>query len=355
MGSMDHINRLVWPDAGRFLAVWAMIILHVTGADWHDLPTNTTDWAWLSAWNGLVRWCVPVFFMISGYLFLSGPASGKPFSKILSQNLLRLFTALTFWGAFYSLYFNPPVQPVTFSSFWVGLKSFVIAWYSGQLHYHLWFLYAIAGVYLIIPLLRTWVNNANTSIRYYLLGAAFYFSFIQHFVTWYSGVNSAFQVPELSVWLFYFLLGNELANINLNRKSIPIILLFLFLGLALVIFPTWFFNQPPHQWEEYFIGNKSIGVACSSIGVFLAIRYFINQIPQNGQLARFFIFMAPLSFGIYLVHEFFLQMLFHNYIRIKDLGNPMINAPLIGLLTLILSSFTVWILRKIPVFGKYCL
>ncbi len=352
---MDNLNRLVWPDTGRVFAVWAMIMLHVTGADWHDLPANTSDWAWLTVWTGLVRWCVPVFFMISGFLFLSGPASGKPFSKILTQNLLRLLTALTFWGAFYTLYFNPPSEPFSMAGLWAGIKSFGIDWYSGKLHYHLWFLYAIAGLYLIIPLLRPLVNEGNKSIRYYLLGAAFYFSFIQHFIYWGLGINSAFQVPELSVWLFYFLLGNELAQVNLTNRMIPVILLLLSVGFGLVIWPTWYYNQPPHQWEEYFIGNKSIGVALSSMGVFLTVRLFISQIPANGKLARFFLFIAPLSFGIYLVHEFFLQMLFHNYIRIKDLGNPLLNAPFIVLLTFVLSAFSVWVLRKIPVFKKYFL
>lgn len=37
-------------------------------------------------------------------------------------------------------------------------------------HYHLWFVYLIIGLYLIVPLLRLWVNDTNKKyVEYFII------------------------------------------------------------------------------------------------------------------------------------------------------------------------------------------
>ena len=354
MSSSTTMNsRELWPDAGRVFAIMAMVMLHVTGADWHDVPKSSDDWLGICIWNGLVRWCVPVFFMISGYLFLSGPAAEKPFTSILKVNLVRLVTALTFLGAFYYWYFKPPVLPLNTQIVADELEGFVRAWYFGNLHYHLWFLYAIAGLYLIIPLIRPLVKNSSDQTLRYLLLVGCFFTFVQGYVRWNSGLNPAFTIPELTPWLLYFLAGHFFGKMPLKASYMRWILPMLIGGIILIIVPTWRLNQSAGASEQYFISNGSPGVCLMSVSLFLSIRILFERVYTQSFLTKFLTFLTPLSFGIYLVHEFFLQMFFHNGIRIREIGHAAITAPLITAMVIFISAIAVFTIRQIPLFRKY--
>ena len=45
-------------------------------------------------------------------------------------------------------------------------------------HYHLWFVYLIIGLYLIVPLLRLWVNDTNKKYVEYFIILSIIFTYI---------------------------------------------------------------------------------------------------------------------------------------------------------------------------------
>ncbi|MFR0798864.1 MAG: acyltransferase family protein [Oscillospiraceae bacterium] len=112
------------------------------------------------------KWSVPIFVMISGALFLGRDTHSS--GTILQKNVLRigwrirfLVCAATHSSA--SLLRRSPLCRLSFTQFITG-------------HYHLWFLYMIVGLYLLIPLLRPIVQN-ETLTRYFLL-LALVFTFL---------------------------------------------------------------------------------------------------------------------------------------------------------------------------------
>ncbi|MFX4994063.1 acyltransferase family protein, partial [Acinetobacter baumannii] len=67
-----------------------MVILLHTAAE-YVLKSNNTDWLIANVVDSFTRVCVPLFFMISGYLFFSN-------KTVKIKNFIKILTALTFYS-----------------------------------------------------------------------------------------------------------------------------------------------------------------------------------------------------------------------------------------------------------------
>ena len=155
-GRAGKTERVLYLDCLRILSIAAMMLLHISAQNWSRLDLHDPAWMLFDILNGATRWCVPVFLMISGALFLNPlrPISTK---KLLLHNVLRVVAAFLFWACVYG-----------FWDFWNGkpAKEAFLSIFSG--HYHMWFLFLIVGLYFVLPLLRCVVGNAQV-LKYYLL------------------------------------------------------------------------------------------------------------------------------------------------------------------------------------------
>lgn len=64
-------NRTVYFDYLRVFAIFAVIILHISASNWHTTDVNGFEWQVFNFFDSITRWCVPIFIMISGSLFLN--------------------------------------------------------------------------------------------------------------------------------------------------------------------------------------------------------------------------------------------------------------------------------------------
>ena len=91
----DPNQRVFYLDLLRVFATFAVIFLHVCGSELLA-ASPSRNWYIEVAGSGLVRWCVPVFVMISGALFLV-PSRKVTYREILTIRLSRLLIAYVFW------------------------------------------------------------------------------------------------------------------------------------------------------------------------------------------------------------------------------------------------------------------
>ena len=63
-------QRIVYLDLLRLMATLAVIFLHGATSEFY-LPHSSMNWYIAATEDSIVRWCVPVFVMISGALFLN--------------------------------------------------------------------------------------------------------------------------------------------------------------------------------------------------------------------------------------------------------------------------------------------
>lgn len=154
-----QVEREIWLDWMRVAACLMVMVVHATepfylGGD-GSLILTRTDAFWASFFDSLVRACVPLFIIASSYLQFPLHYSSEEFFR---RRAVRILVPFVLWTVVYALVWGSPVQ-----NFKDLLLNFNYA--AG----HLWFVYMLVGVYLLMPLLSPWAERVGrTELRIYL-------------------------------------------------------------------------------------------------------------------------------------------------------------------------------------------
>lgn len=207
--------------------------------------------------------------------------------------------------------------------------------------YHLWFLYMIIGLYILTPLLRSWIKNAsNNNIKYFLL-LCFLFNtitYINHFLP--SKIHHL--LPSISAFVGYYVLGYYLSKVTIKRTSRYILYALSAISCFFIIFTNLITGEHPHSYDI----NSSPLVAIMSMGVFVGVMNIPTSFKCNSMLLAA---ISNLTLGIYLVHDMFIQYIRVPFIIDSAWGTTILNAAVI----FILSAIVAFLLQKIPIVGKY--
>jgi len=144
------MKRLLYLDCLRILAAFGVVLLHVACEGYSCYGVSTIEWHFLNMCNGLVRWSVPVFVMISGAIFLD-TERGVTLRDIYLKHGLKIVIIIGLWEIadfmlllVKSLYRNG----VTFDSVWVSFRALQ---YPPGIS---WFLFMLLGLYALVPVLK---------------------------------------------------------------------------------------------------------------------------------------------------------------------------------------------------------
>ena len=145
------MNREIWLDFLRVTACFLVMTVHATepfylGGD-GTLVLSASDAFWVSLFEGFARCCVPLFVIVSGYLQLPVRYETGEFFR---RRAVRILVPLIFWTLVYALVWGHPI-----ANFKGLLLNFNYA--AG----HLWFVYMLLGLYLIMPLLSPWAARVS--------------------------------------------------------------------------------------------------------------------------------------------------------------------------------------------------
>jgi surface polysaccharide O-acyltransferase-like enzyme len=162
-------------------------------------------------------WDVPMFFMISGVIFLDTQKQ-ITIRKLLTRYVFRVLLALFIFGvpfAFMELFFYADCK---FKFEQIGL-SFLYT-LQGKTWDHLWFLYCITGVYLLLPLFKRFAAGADKKLFEYILAVLFIFTSLIPMIEEIFTFKFGFYIPIYSVYVFYFMLGHYIHqyNVVINGK-----------------------------------------------------------------------------------------------------------------------------------------
>ena len=136
-------------DAIRLFATVAIVLLHTAANGVNRLPQGSPDWWLANVLDTACRAGVPLFLMLSGALLLN--RSHQSATQFYHNRLHKLALPLLLWSLFYLLWSALKAQikqqPYSFETAAEQLLA-------GAPYFHLWFIYMLAGVYLLLPLLR---------------------------------------------------------------------------------------------------------------------------------------------------------------------------------------------------------
>ena len=144
-------NRVVWIDWLRVVACFLVMMTHCCepfylGGE-GSLVLTKADAIWVSILNVLPRAAVALFVIASSYLqFPLHYSTGEFFRRRAVRILIPFF----FWTVVYALVYGEPVE---------NFKSLLLNFnYAAG---HLWFVYMLLGLYLIMPLLSPWAEKVG--------------------------------------------------------------------------------------------------------------------------------------------------------------------------------------------------
>jgi len=351
-------QREIWPDILRIVAVFAVLVLHTGVEHFYRIDTRTATWQGCNLYESLVRFCVPVFIMVSGR-FLLDPAREYTLKKLYGVKILRLATAYLFWSAFYVL-----------ADYWFALQygldvklscsGFLREVVAGK--YHLWFLPVMAGLYMITPVLRHIVRSETVTV--YFLALSLVFVSVVHTLDVIPFFHDTFtpEIDRLGIKLAagfsgYYVLGYWLSRHNLRsatRKSVCLAGILAVLATAVI---NGVIGYRLHRAGEWMFGTLTLNTLLAAAAVFVFCQYRFQDWRPGPGPRKLIAMLGKWSFGIYLVHLFFLAALNYTLIRLDVFSlvcaHPLVSIPLTAAAVFSASAATVFVLDRIPVLNRF--
>ena len=344
-------KRIYYLDVLRVIACLSVILIHAS-AEYAIKNIESSNFLPANIIDGLARIAVPLFVMISGALLLDEKYDFNIKKHI--NHILKLIAFYLFWSTSYSIIYKV-IKPL------IRHKPIRIVKIIGSIlsgHFHLWFIYLIIGLYLILPLLRLWVNDKNKKYVEYYLILALIFTFLipqltniacyyYHFFERINDIlNNKLILSYVGGYTSYFILGWYINNYELKHKKLIYILgiiSFLITGIG-----TYFLSIKNGEYVETMYNNLTINVLFQTITIFIFIKDKYKNKKESNKIINS---ISKYSLGIYATHVIILKLT-SSFLTRNNMNNALINIPIIFLVSFILAYITSFILSKIPLLKK---
>lgn len=380
-------KREIWLDWLRIVACFLVMLTHSTepfylGGE-GSLILTPSDAVWSAVFDVFSRAAVVLFVIASSYLQFPLHYSTKDFFR---KRALRILPPFLIWTLVYALVWGEPVQ---------NFKD--LLWNFNYAAGHLWFVYMLIGLYLIMPLLSPWAEKVGKRELQVYLGIWLFTTLIPFIRDWVGGAPPVIYGPsgipnpaKYPLWgeaswntygLFYYLsgmMGYLLLGLYFRKfvgelswkKTLALALPLFAGGFAIGVFGflrrVWAdangafpFEGPvglAAVWETPWL-NDSIGVALMAIGWILVLR----KINADGAFYRKIVLpVSKAGYGMYLSHLLVLVFVSSWMREAFKLGENGVlgiwTTPVEILLTVLVSyvlvAMSCVIIQKIPKVGK---
>lgn len=343
-------EKYIWVDYLRVIATFSVILLHSAAPllyKYNEL--SGVHWMIGNVYDSMARMCVPIFFMISGYLLLG---KNEPLKLFFSKRVNKVLLPLIAWSIIYILWkaYYEGSSDISFYSFY----SIVLT----PAYYHLWFLYAIIGVYLFLPILRIVVEKSDYNLMYYYVFLWFIAVSIIPVGEKITGIDSRIDLLAISGYSGYLVLGFLLGRLEITKKMALVGVAVFVFCMSITAVGTYFMTTNNEgKFVEYLYGYLTPNVIFMSSSIFVITKYFVGNfdVLSNGRMLSVLKSFSSASLGIYLIHTVFLYLLKEGDLGVVVSGvewHPAIGIPVTALVTFMLSYLSICVLRKIPVLNK---
>lgn len=352
-------ERIVFLDYVRVAACFLVMLVHASenyyGApDATDMvgPTawlsNETDRLWVSVYDGFSRMSVPLFMIVSAYLLVP-MRQGQTMWQFYRRRFMRILPPMF---VFMILYSTLPMLwgQISWETSKTDLSRILLNFPT--LAGHLWFMYPLISLYLFIPIISPWIRQATAcEERFFLL--LFALSTCMPFMTRFWGEiwGQCFWNEYHALWYFsgylgYLVLAHYIRmHLTWNRRTrMAVGLLAMITGAAVTILSFYCQATPGilHVTPELEIGWSfcTLNVLCLTTGYFL-----LMSCIQGVRTPRLIASLSRLSFGMYLMHIFWLGFW---TAQLKPILPTVAAIPAIAIVTFVSCAITTKLVSLLP-------
>lgn len=285
---------------------------------------------------------VPLFLMISGALLLR-PEYKVSNSKLFKHSIPRLLLPLFIFGTGYAaleIFFEERSINVAI------LPKAIFRVLNQQSWRHLWYLYMLIGIYILLPIIRWFVHEAPADIKKYAAIVIIVFGYLVP--TWNSmfAMNLGLNVPVPLCHIAAFIAGYYLDSLA-DKKRIRLISFFGLGSLVILIIAATIEGVVDVSKYELLARYDDIFILLATCWLFVSIKSLTS--------ARDIKVMANLggcTFGIYLIHPVIMNVMY-KVVNIQPiLYNSWIAIPVFILIFTVPTWLVVNVIKRIPYINK---
>ena len=347
-------NRILFLDWLRAIACLMVMTVHacecIYSNDYSFHFATEADLWWVSIVNGLMRPAVPLFLIASAYLLVPVKSSLLDFFR---RRLSRVFIPFLVWLVLYA------VLPSLWGEWSMeesiaNLSQVLINFIPRESH--LWFIYMLLGIYMIMPILSPWLEKCSRRDEQVMLGIWLFTSLFWRLHEAYGDIfgecwwNPWPTFHYVSGYVGYVVLAHYIRTyIHWGTSKTLRICLPLFLlswGWCIYSFYTRSFYVDQVSSLEIDWQTTSFAPLVMSFSLFMIIRC-INCPYKRIQKAIFSI--SKQSYGMYLMH----MMMLPSYYKLFDsYTNGFVLIASTAFATYVSSFLLTWLLSKIPLLRR---
>ncbi len=339
---LSKAEKRVELELMRAIAITSVVYIHVASVIVNNLSqVDQPSWFVLTFVDALVRWCVPVFVMVSGSLLLQ---KSEPHVQFVKKRLSRVGLPLLIWLPLYWIgvaIFSPPLP---------SFRTLIDSVLFQQPYLHFYFLFVMVQLALLTPWLRSVVRSLSHRSLALLTALLLYIG-----MAYQSKTTSVFYlfIPYLGYYLYGYLAKS--AFFQQRRTRLIAISIFLITTCTMVV--TQYLLQ---KSDLEILGiTSSTGVVAYLSPAVVILSLLIFPLFNTPAVYQFVVKIFPVkiitslgecSFGIYLIHPIIQLALVHFVPNIYELQMAW-TVPITALLTVGIFSIswtTVWIIKHIP-------
>lgn len=344
-------KREVYAEWLRIFAAFIVVFQHTVTSAWYITPVDTPDFIMLNFMNSLSRFGVGVFIMISGAFMLS-PKYAHPPQKVLKHNLVRILALIVFWVVFYGIVDALCVGIKNGS----GIGETILNVISAPVLLfttpatHLWFLYAIAGLYLITPAMRVFTEHASKRMVLYVIAIFFAFGLVfptvSHlFGKWFDiTLYKNIGIQGCTTFAGFYLTGFYIAHYGFGQRARRIVYAGAILSWVIAFFYSSYISLLRDAPNEFFFGNFRPTTFLMAVGVFCFFRQkYGDTVTQDNRLINF----SKCMLGVYIIHPLFIRMFYGFKLTLLE-PHPLVTVPLMTAAFFGISLGLVYLFRRVP-------
>ncbi|TEA79747.1 hypothetical protein ERE07_02050 [Allopusillimonas ginsengisoli] len=325
-------------DTARVVACFMVVLLHVAALNFHVFDEQ---WWASNFYDSLTRSCVPLFLMITGVLLLGKQEAMPVFFR---KRFLRVLPPLVFWSLFYMIWNT--LQGERYGAWYDWLGELL----NGPVTFHLWYLYAIVGIYLFVPFLRKIWNATGPSEKKIYLGV---WAMVSCWPTIKTVLGIDADLLEVyGVGPFFGLVGylflgayvHELYLQQENKRQYVLGNAGLFAVFsALTMVATYAYSLRAGEPDPLFYDYLSPFVLASSVCAF-NILYGLGS--KSGDFAGPLKRASACTLGVYCIHIFILQRVDDATDIMTGDSSPWWSIPFMAVCVFALSMAAIMVLRR---------
>lgn len=333
-------QRELWGDLLRGVCSFVVLLLHASCNVFGDFSGGIRGWLPHLILNSFTAFAVPCFYMLSGAYLLRRE---HPIARTLKNRVLKSYIPLLAWGVLYLLFRGNR-----------DVSAYGRLLYTNQ-EAHLWFMYSILSIYILLPFISKIYGQMGTKAKVYALvillviPTALYE--LQHLTGIYiNRPNFAVMWPDLGL----FILGGFLwekrewlcARKKLFAVSFPAGLL---LTVSMTLFVTLRDGAPNKAFISCIGSTGAVLMAVSAIVIAMSLE---SRLQKSGPILQTVILITGgISFSVYLAHIAVMDMMTRNPILspflFSNRGN-VLQMFLSALVFYVVTSSVCWGGKKIP-------